>query len=59
MEIKQVELKGVIKLGRHEFPDATIVYPALGEIANVGLKTLNQLVITFDQQHERIRLVAR
>ena len=56
MEIKQVQLKDVIKLGRHEFPDATIVYPALGDIGNVGLKTLSQFVITFDQKNERVRL---
>ncbi len=56
MEIKQVQLKDVIKLGRHEFPDATIVYPALGNIGNIGLKTLGQFVITFDQKSERVRL---
>ena len=56
MEIKQVQLKDMIKLGRHEFPDATIVYPALGDIGNIGLKTLNQFVITFDQRNERVRL---
>jgi hypothetical protein len=56
MEIKQVQLKDVVKLGRHEFPGATIVYPALGDIGNVGLKTLSQFVITFDQQHQRVRL---
>jgi hypothetical protein len=56
MEIKQVQLKDVIKLGRHEFPDATIVYPALGDIGNIGVKTLSQFVITFDQKNERIRL---
>jgi len=56
MEIKQVQVKDVIKLGRHEFPDATIVYPALGDIANVGLKTLSQFIITFDQKNERVRL---
>jgi hypothetical protein len=55
MEIKEVQLKDVIKLGRHEFPDATIVYPALGDIANVGLRTLSQFVITFDQKNERVR----
>ena len=54
-EIKQVQLKDVIKLGRHEFPDATIVYPALGDIGNIGLKTLSQFVITFDQKNERVR----
>ena len=56
MEIKQVQLKDVIKLGRHEFPDATIVFPALGDIGNVGLKALNQFAITFDQRNERVRL---
>src|SRR2546423_3719565 len=56
MEIKQVQLKDVIKLGRHEFADATIVFPALGDIGNVGLKALNQFAITFDQKNERMRL---
>ena len=56
MEIKQVQIKDVIKLGRHEFADATIVYPALGDIANVGFKTLGQFVLTFDQRNERVRL---
>jgi len=56
MEIKQVQLKDVIKLGRHEFADATIVYPALGDIGNVGLKALGQFAITFDQKNERVRL---
>jgi hypothetical protein len=56
MEIKQVQLKEVIRLGGHEFPDAAIVYPALGETANVGVKTLSQFVITFDQKNERVRL---
>src|SRR5205085_10248447 len=56
MEIKQVQLKDVIKLGGHEFPDATIVFPALGDIGNVGVKTLSQFVITFDQKNERVRL---
>jgi hypothetical protein len=56
MEIKQVQLKDVIKIGRHEFPDANIVYPALGDIGNVGVRTLSQFVITFDQKNERVKL---
>jgi hypothetical protein len=56
MEIKQVQIKEVVRLGRHEFPDATVTYPALSDIGNVGVKTLNQFVVTFDQQHERVRL---
>jgi Aspartyl protease len=57
MEIKQVQLKDVVKLGRHEFPEATVTYPALGDLGNIGVKVLNQFVITFDQQHERVRLM--
>jgi hypothetical protein len=56
MEIKQMRVKDVIRLGRHEFPDATVTYPALSDIGNVGAKTLSQFVVTFDQQHERVRL---
>ncbi|HEX8076633.1 MAG TPA: aspartyl protease family protein, partial [Chthoniobacterales bacterium] len=56
MEIKQVQLKDVIKVGRHEFADPTIVYPALGDTGNVGIKTLGQFVITFDQKNERVKL---
>jgi hypothetical protein len=56
MEIKQVQIKDVVRLGRHEFPDATVTYPALGDIGNVGVEILSQFVITFDQQHERVRL---
>jgi hypothetical protein len=33
-----------------------IVYPALGDIGNIGVKTLSQFVITFDQKNERVRL---
>jgi hypothetical protein len=56
MEIKQVQVKDLIRLGRHEFPEPTITYPALSDIGNVGAKTLSQFVVTFDQQHERVRL---
>ncbi|MEY2483810.1 MAG: hypothetical protein QOK24_2338 [Verrucomicrobiota bacterium] len=56
MEIKQVRIKEVVRLGRHEFPDATVTYPALSDVGNVGVKTLSQFAVTFDQQHERVRL---
>ena len=56
MEIKQVQLKDMIKLGRHEFTDAMIVYPALGDLGNVGLKTLSGFAVTFDQRNQRLRL---
>jgi hypothetical protein len=56
MEIKQFQTKEMVRLGRHEFPDATITYPALSDVANVGAKTLSQFAVTFDQQHQRVRL---
>jgi Aspartyl protease len=56
MEIKQVRIKEVVGLGRHEFPDATITFPALSDTGNVGAKILSQFAITFDQQHQRVRL---
>jgi predicted aspartyl protease len=56
MEIKQVQLKDVIKLGRYEFTDALIVFPTLGDIGNIGVKVLGQFVITFDQHNQRVRL---
>lgn len=59
MEIKKVQLKDVVKLGRHEFPRATVVYPALSDTGNVGVKTLCEFAVTFDQQHERVRLTRR
>jgi hypothetical protein len=56
MEIKQVQIKELVKLSRHEFPDATITFPALGDAGNVGAKILSQFAVTFDQQHQRVRL---
>ena len=56
MEIKQVQIKEMVRLGRHEFPDATITYPALSDIGNVGAKIFSQFAVTFDQQHQRVRL---
>jgi hypothetical protein len=56
MEIKQVQIKELVRLGRHEFPEATITFPALGEAGNVGYKILSQFALTVDQQHQRVRL---
>lgn len=56
MEIKQVQIKEMVRLGRHEFPDATITFPALGDAGNVGEKILSQFAVTFDQKHQRVRL---
>ncbi len=56
MEIKQVQVKELVRLGRHEFPEATITFPSLGDAGNVGYKILSQFAVTVDQQHQRVRL---
>ena len=56
MEIKQARLKEAVHLGRHEFPEANITFPALSEIANVGAKVLSDFAVTFDQRNQRVRL---
>jgi hypothetical protein len=56
MEIKQVQVKELVRLGRHEFPEATITFPALGDAGNVGAKVLSQFAMTFDQKNQRVRL---
>lgn len=56
MEIKQVQITEIVRLGRHEFPNATITFPALGDIGNVGARLLSQFAVTFDQRHQRVRL---
>jgi hypothetical protein len=56
VEIKQVQLKDTLRLGRHEFPQPIVTFPSLGEVGNVGARTLSQFVLTFDQLHNRVRL---
>jgi hypothetical protein len=55
-EIKAAEVKGIIRLGRFEFTDPTVIFPALSEDANVGAAVLREFAITFDQKNDRVRL---
>ena len=56
IEIKEVRLTDTIKLGRFEFPQPTITYPAIVEEANIGSKILGEFALTFDQKNKRIKL---
>jgi hypothetical protein len=56
IEIKEVRLKDSIRLGRFEFAEPTVVYPALGDATNVGSKVLREFSLTFDQKHKSVRL---
>lgn len=54
IELKQVQLRDTIRIGRFEYPQATITFPALSN-TNVGFKILREFVLTFDQKNRRVR----
>ena len=55
IEIKQAQLRDTIHIGRFEYPQATITFPALSD-TNIGLKILREFVLTFDQKNQRMKL---
>lgn len=56
VEIKVARLKDSIRLGRFEFTEPRVVFPALTEDANIGSAALGEYVIAFDQKNSRLRL---
>lgn len=56
IEIKQGQMKGSIRLGRFEFTEPTINYPAVSQDANIGSKALENFALTFDQKNHRVKL---
>ena len=54
IEIKQAQLSSTIHIGRFDYPQATIAFPALSE-TNVGFKILREFALTFDQKNKRIK----
>src|ERR1043165_1417548 len=59
VEIKQARLKDSIRLGRFEFAEPRIVFPALSDKVNIGAETFLEFVVTFDQKNSRLRLEKR
>ncbi|GEM_PF-917777 len=59
IEIKQGRLKGVIRLGRFQFPEPVVTYPAISQNANIGSNALQNFALTFDQKNHRVRLARR
>lgn len=55
LEIKQTQLRDTIHIGRFDYPQATITFPALSD-TNVGLKVLREFALTFDQKNQRMKL---
>jgi hypothetical protein len=56
IEIKEARLKETIRLGRFEYAEPTIVFPAVSEDANIGAKVLREYSLTFDQKNKTLRL---
>ena len=56
IEIKEGHLKDNIRLGRFEFLEPTVVFPALSNDANIGSKVLREFTMTFDQKNKRLGL---
>jgi Aspartyl protease len=59
VEIKEAPLKGMIRLGRFEFSDPVITYPALSQFANIGSRAFRDFALTFDQKNLRVKLIKR
>jgi len=55
IQLKQVQLRDTIRLGRFEYPQPTIAFPALSD-TNLGFKVLREFVLTFDQRNRRMKL---
>lgn len=55
IQLKQVQLRETIRLGRFEYPQPTIAFPALSD-SNIGFNVLRDFVITFDQKNRRMKL---
>lgn len=56
VEIKQGQLKGSIRLGRFEFPEPSVTYPAVSQDGNIGSQALKDFALTFDQKNHRVKL---
>lgn len=54
LELKQVTLRDTICIGKFEFPQAVVQFPAPSD-ANVGFNVLRNFVLTFDQNNRRVR----
>lgn len=55
IELKQAQLRATIHIGRFDYPQPTITFPALRD-TNVGFKVLREFAVTFDQKNRRMKL---
>ena len=56
-EMLEAQLNTNVRMGKYEFTQPLISFPAPIPFANIGSKFLNQFVITFDQKNKRVRFI--
>lgn len=54
IELKQLQLREPIRIGRFEYPQPTIAFPALSD-TNIGFQVLREYRVTFDQKNRRVK----
>jgi hypothetical protein len=57
VELKAARLKDSIRLGRFEFTEPRVVFPALTDDVNIGSDAFRDFAVTFDQKNKRLRLL--
>jgi hypothetical protein len=55
VEIQEARLSDTIKLGSFEFKQPTVTLPSIAGEVNIGLKTLRDFSVTFDQKNKRVK----
>jgi hypothetical protein len=55
VEIQEARLSETIRLGSFEFKQPTITFPSIAGEVNIGLKTLRDFAVTFDQKNKRVK----
>jgi hypothetical protein len=57
-EVREVKLRGNLRIGEHEIADPTIRFNDVHDNINLGAAFLANYVVTFDQRNRRVRIVA-
>jgi hypothetical protein len=57
VDVKTAQLRDNIRLGTFTFPRPQITFPAPFPFPNIGSRILSQFAVTFDQKHDRVRVV--
>jgi hypothetical protein len=54
-DLREVQLQDELRIGRNVIPQPTVTFTNTYEEVNLGSSLLRSFVVTFDQQHGRVR----